>query len=108
MIKRKIDVGVYKLLNSFYCLKWFCVIKKNSESLHVVYSLKLLNKVTIAHSELSPATEELAIYFVRWAYNEILDLYIRYNEWVFIESSQDLTTFQTSFKTLKLVTLPMK
>jgi len=108
MIKRKIDVGVYKLLNSFYCSKWFCVIKKNSKSLHVVYSLKLLNKVTIAHSELSPATEELAIYFVRWAYNEILDLYIRYNEWVFIESSQDLTTFQTSFKTLKLVTLPMK
>jgi hypothetical protein len=37
----------------------------------------------------------------------MLDLYIRYNERLIAESSQDYTTFQTPFSTLRLVMLPM-
>jgi hypothetical protein len=37
----------------------------------------------------------------------MLDLYIRYNERLIAESSQDYTTFQTPFGTLQLVMLPM-
>lgn len=47
IIKDKIASGVYKLSNSSYCLRWFCVVKKNSNSLHLVHDLQPLNTVTI-------------------------------------------------------------
>jgi len=37
----------------------------------------------------------------------MLDLYVGYDEQLISESSQDLTTFQTPFGVLHLVTLPM-
>jgi len=49
MIKRKIDVGVYKLSNLSYQSRWFCIIKKNGKSLRIVHSLEPLNRVMIAH-----------------------------------------------------------
>jgi len=75
MIKKKIDAGVYKLSNSSYHSRWFCMIKKDRKSLHIVHSLEPLNRVTIAHSRLPPATEELAMHFVGRACGGILDLY---------------------------------
>jgi len=107
MIKRKIDAEVYELSNSFYWSRWFYVIKKDGKSLRLVHSLELLNRVTIAHSELPPATEELAMHFAERACSRILDLYVGYDKRVLAEWSRDLTTFQTSFRALRLVTLPM-
>jgi len=107
MIKRKIDAGVYKPSNSSYRSRWFCVIKKNGKSLRIVHSLEPLNRVTIAHSGLPPATEELAMHFAKKACSSILDLYIRYDERVLAERSRDLIMFQTPFGALRLVTLPM-
>jgi len=63
--------------------------------------------VTIAHSGLPLATEKLAMYFAGRACSGILDLYIGYDERVLAKRSRDLTTFQTLFGALKLVTLPM-
>jgi len=63
--------------------------------------------VTIAHSGLPPATEELAMHFAERACSGILDLYVGYDERVLAERSRDLTTFQTPFGALRLVTLPM-
>jgi len=83
------------------------VIKKNGKSLRIVHSLEPLNRVTIAHSGLPLATEELAIYFAGRACSGILDLYVGYDERVLAERSRDLTTFQTPFGALRLVTLPM-
>ncbi|KAF7777764.1 hypothetical protein Agabi119p4_3836 [Agaricus bisporus var. burnettii] len=107
MIRRKIDAGVYEPSNSSYRSKWFCVIKKDGKSLRIVHSLEPLNEVTIAHSGLPPATEELAMHFAGRACNGILDLYVGYDERLLAESSRDLTTFQTPFGALRLVTLPM-
>jgi len=107
MIKRKIDTGVHKPSNSSYWSRWFCIIKKNGKSLRIVHSLEPLNRVTIAHLGLPPATEELAMYFARRACSGILDLYVEYDERVLAEWSRDLTTFQTPFGALILVTLPM-
>jgi len=101
IIKRKIDVGVYKLSNSSYCSRWFCVIKKDGKSLHIVHSLEPLNRVTIAHSGLPLATEELVMYFARKAYGGILDLYVGYDKRVLAKCSRDLTTFQTPFRVLR-------
>ncbi|KNZ71851.1 hypothetical protein J132_05808, partial [Termitomyces sp. J132] len=58
MIKQKIEAGVYEPSNSSYCSQWFTVLKKDGESLCIVHSLEPLNKMTIAHSGLPPATEE--------------------------------------------------
>ncbi len=107
VIKRKIDAGVYEPSNSSYRSRWFCVIKKDGKSLRLVHSLEPLNKVTIAHSGLPPASEELAMHFSGRACSGILDLYVGYDERQLAESSRDLTTFQTPFGALRLVTLPM-
>ncbi|KNZ79613.1 hypothetical protein J132_08998 [Termitomyces sp. J132] len=76
MIKQKIEAGVYEPSNSSYCSQWFTVLKKDGESLHIVHSLEPLNKVTIAHSGLPPATEKLASHFAGHACSGIFDLYI--------------------------------
>ena len=83
------------------------MIKKDGKSLRIVHSLEPLNRVTIAHSRLPPATEELAMHFAGRACGGILDLYVGYNKRVLAERSRDLTTFQTPFGALRLVTLPM-
>ena len=107
MIKKEIDVEVYEPSNSSYCLQWFCVIKKDGKSLQIVHSLKPLNRVMIVHSGLSLATEKLVMHFAGRACSGILDLYVGYDERVLAECSRDLTTFQTPFRALRLVILPM-
>ena len=107
MIKQKIEAGVYKSSNSSYHSQRFAVLKKDGESLRIVHSLEPLNKVTIAHSGLPAATEELASHFAGCACGGIFDLYIGYDERVLDVRSRDYTTFQTPFGALRLVTLSM-
>ena len=107
IIKSKLDAGVYEASNSSYRSKWFCVIKKDERNLRLVHSLEPLNEVTIAHSGIPPATETLAAQFAGRSCGGIFDLYVGYDERILAESSRDLTTFQTPFGALRLVTLPM-
>jgi hypothetical protein len=107
IIKVKLDAGVYEPSNSSYRSRWFCVIKKDGKSLRLVHSLEPLNEVTIAHSGVPPATEALASQFAGRACGGMFDLYVGYDERTLAESSRDLTTFQTPFGALRLVTLPM-
>ena len=107
IIKRKIDAGVYEPSNSAYRSRWFCVLKKDGVSLRLVHSLEPLNEVTIAHSGVPPATEMLAAQFAGRSCGGMFDLYVGYDERTLAESSRDMTTFQTPFGALRLVTLPM-
>jgi len=107
MIKRKIAAGVYEPSNSSYRSRWFTIVKKDRKSLRIVHSLEPLNKVTIVHSGLPPATEKLTMHFARHTCNGILDLYVEYDKRKLSEKSRDLTTFQTPFRALRLVMLPM-
>lgn len=107
IIKDKIDAGVYEPSNSSYRSRWFCVVKKDGKSLRLVHSLEPLNKVTIAHSGLPPATDDLADHFAGRSCGGILDLFVGYDERELDKSSRDLTTFQTPFGALRLVKLPM-
>ena len=54
LVKQKIDAGVFEPSNSSYRSRWFCMLKKDGKSLRIVQSLEPLNKVTIAHSGVSP------------------------------------------------------
>jgi len=80
IIRSKMEAGVYKPSNSSYQSKWFCVLKKDRKSLRIVHSLEPLNEVTIAHSGLLPATEELAEGFAGRACGGMFDLYVGYDE----------------------------
>lgn len=106
IIRQKIDAGVYEPSNSSYRSRWFCVEKKNG-SLRLVHSLEPLNAVTIQHSGVPPHTDQLAEHFSGRPCGGILDLYVGYDERGLSDDSRDLTTFQTPFGALRLVTLPM-
>ena len=107
IIKKKLEAGVYEPSNSSYRSRWFCVIKKDGKNLRLVHSLEPLNEVTIAHSGIPPAMETLAAQFAGRACGGLFDLYVGYDERTLAESCRDLTTFQTPFGALMLVTLPM-
>ncbi|KNZ72324.1 Beta-lactamase-like protein 2 like protein, partial [Termitomyces sp. J132] len=72
----KISASVYKPLNSAYCLRWFCVLKKNGK-LRIVHSLELLNCVTICHSGVPLFLDHVAESFTRcislWEFFELLN-----------------------------------
>src|SRR6201996_9039153 len=107
LIKHKIDAGVYKPSNSSYRSRWFCVVKKDGKSLRIVHSLEPLNQVTIKHSGVMPFTDQIGEHFAGRACGGMLDLYVGYDERGLAEGSCDLTTFQSPFGALRLVTLPM-
>lgn len=70
-----------------------------------MYSLELLNRITVAYSRLPPAIEELAIYFIERVYNGILDLW--YDKQMLTKHLWDLNIFQMLFEALILVDLPI-
>lgn len=106
LIKSKISAGVYEPSNSSYRTKFFGVVKKDGQSIRLVHALEPLNAVTIAHSGVPPATEELANHFAGRACGGVLDLYSGYDHRDIAENSRDYTTFQTPFGALRLVKLP--
>ncbi len=107
LIKRKIAAGVYEPSNSSYRSRWFTVVKKDGKSLRIVHSLEPLNQVTIRHSGVPPLPDHLAEQFGGRACGATFDLYVGYDHRLISPSSRDLTTFQTPFGALRLVTLPM-
>ena len=107
IIREKIEAGIYEPSNSSYRSRWFTVAKKTPGQLRIVHSLEPLNAVTIAHSGIPPATDELASHFAGRACGGMFDLFVGYDERLLAESSRDLTTFQTPFGAMRLVTLPM-
>lgn len=107
IVQQKIAAGVYEPSNASYRSRWFTVAKKDGKSLRIVHSLEPLNAITIAHSGVPPATEELASKFAGRSCGGMLDLYVGYDERLLAEKSRDLTTFQTPYGALRLVTLPM-
>ena len=107
VIRRKLDAGVYEPSNSSYRSRWFCIVKKDSTTLRIIHSLELLNQVTIKHAGVAPFTDQIGEHFAGRACSGMLDLYVSYDERGLAETSRDLTTFQSPFGTLRLVTLPM-
>lgn len=107
LVKKKIEIGVYEPSNASYRSRWFTVAKKDGKSLRIVHSLEPLNAVTIAHSGVPPATEELASKFAGRACGGMFDLYVGYDERLLAEESRDMTTFQSPLGSLRLATIPM-
>jgi hypothetical protein len=107
IIKGKLASGVYEPSNAGYRTRWFCVLKKDGIALRIVHSLEPLNKISIKHSGVPPIPDHIAEQFAVQACGATLDLYVGYDERLIAKSPRDLTTFQTPFGALRLVTLPM-
>lgn len=107
IIQKKLGAKVYEPSNASYRSRWFTVAKKDGKSLRIVHSLEPLNAITIAHSGVPPATEELASKYAGRACGGMFDLYVGYDERLLDKASRDMTTFQTPYGALRLVTLPM-
>ena len=107
IVQKKLDAGVYEPSNASYRSRWFTVAKKDGKSLRIVHSLEPLNAITIGHSGVPPATEELASKYAGRACGGMFDLYVGYDERLLDPASRDMTTFQTPYGALRLVTLPM-
>jgi hypothetical protein len=83
------------------------VVKKDGKSLRIVHSLEPLNKVTIKHAGVTPFMDQIGEHFAGCACSGMPDLYVSYDEHGLVPDLCDLTTFQSPFRTLQLVTLPM-
>ena len=92
------DAGVYEQSNSSYHSCWFCIVKKDMTSLHLVHSLEPLNVVTIQHSGIMPFTEHIAEQFAGHACSGILDLYVGYNECARLYNLSDTLRSTSSYK----------
>ena len=105
LIKVKIDTGIYEPSNSSYRSQWFCVVKKDGKSLRIVHSLEPLNQVTVKHARVMLFIDQIGEHFSGRTCSRMLDLYVGYDKWGLAENSRDLTTFQSPFRALQLVTL---
>ena len=106
LIREKIKAGTYEPCNGSYRGKWFCVLKKDGK-VRIVHSLEPLNKVTIQHSGVPPATADIAREFMGRACLGTLDIFVGYDHRYIHEDSRDMTAFQTPFGLHRLVKLPM-
>jgi hypothetical protein len=92
--------GVYELSNTTYRSRWFCMIKHDGSSLHVVHDLRLFNTISIGDVSVPPIMEQLVESFGACACYASLDLFVAYDQHVVHPESQDPTTFQTPLGTL--------
>jgi hypothetical protein len=79
IIKEKIMSGVYEPSMATYQLCWFCIVKKDGKSLHLVHNLQPLNVVTIRDVSLPPFIEHLAESFAGYVVYGMMDLYSGYD-----------------------------
>jgi hypothetical protein len=72
-----------------------------------MHSLEPLNKVTIKHTGVTLFTDQISEHFAGHSCSGMLDLYVGYDEHGISPELCDLTTFQSPFGMLQLITLPM-
>jgi hypothetical protein len=105
IIKEKIASGVYEPSMATYRSHWFCVVKKDGKSLHLVHDLQPLNAVTIRDTSLPPFIKHLAESFAGYAVYSMMDLYSEYDQHALHEDSRDLMTFGMPLGPHRLTTL---
>jgi hypothetical protein len=100
IIHDKIASGAYEPSNTTYRSRWFCIIKRDGRSLHVVHDLCLFNAVTIGDASVPPIMEQLVELFGARACYASLNLFVAYDQRVVHPESRDPTTFQSPLDAL--------
>jgi hypothetical protein len=105
LFKKKITAGVYEPSDASYCLRWFCVKKKNG-FLHIVHDLQALNSVTIHNAAVPPFIDQFVEGMAARVCYSMINLFVGYNHHSLDVSSHDLTTFQTPLGAYQCTVLP--
>ena len=92
---------------STYHSHWFCVLKQDGKSLHLIHNLQPLNAVTIWDSSTPPFVKHLVESFSGYVVYGMMDLFTRYDRWPLHLESQDLTTFNSLMDPYRLTIVPM-
>ncbi|KAF9224250.1 hypothetical protein BS17DRAFT_684687, partial [Gyrodon lividus] len=79
IIKEKIRAGIHKPSGTAYRSHWFCIVKKDEKSLHIVHDLQPLNGVIIHNTSVLPFVEHLAESFMDYVVYGMLDLFVGYD-----------------------------
>ena len=95
IIKDKISSRVYEPSSSSYNSRWFCILKKDGTSLHLVHSLEPLNAITIKDATAPPYTDVIAEDFAGRAIYTTLNLCVFFDQRQLHPNSCNLTTFTT-------------
>ena len=80
IIKDWITSGVYEPSAAAYHSCWFCILKHDGKSLHLIHNLQPLNAVTIWDLSTPPSVEHLAESFARYAVYGMMDLFAGYDQ----------------------------
>jgi hypothetical protein len=84
IIRDKIVSGAYEPSNAAYRSRWFCVIKCDRSSLHVVHDLRPFNAITIGDVSVPPIMEQLVESFGARACYASLDLFVAYDQCIVV------------------------
>ena len=101
------DEGVTRSEGKENVTCWFCILKQDGKSLHLVHDLQPLNVVIIRDSSMPPFVEHLAQSFTRYAVYSTMDMFAGYNQCPLHLDSWDLTTFNSPLGPHRLTTIPM-
>ena len=107
IIKDQIASGIYEPSAAAYQSCWFCVLKQDGKSLHLVHNLQPLNAVTIQDSSMPPFVKHLAESFAGYVVYGMMDLFAGYDQHPLHPDSRDLTTFNSPLGPHCLTTIPM-
>jgi len=107
LFKEKIAAGVYEECTSAYRNSWFCVVKKDGNSLRIVHDLQPLNEHVIRDAGLVPQPDEFSEECAGRTLLSTLDLYSSFDLQLIDPAYRDLTAFQTPLGVLRNVGLPM-
>jgi hypothetical protein len=107
IIKDRITSGVYEPSAAVYRSRWFCVLKQDRKTLHLVHDLQPLNTVTIRDSSVPPFVEHLTESFGGYTIYRMMDLFTAYDQRPLHVESQDMTTFNSPLGPYHCMTLPM-
>jgi hypothetical protein len=76
IIHDKIVSGAYEPSNAAYRSRWFCVIKQDGSSLHIIHDLCPFNAITIKDASIPPIMEQLVELFGAHACYASLNLFV--------------------------------
>ena len=107
IIKDCIASGVYEPSTAAYHSCWFCVLKQDGKSLHLIHDLQPLNTVTICDLSTPPFIEHFAESFTRFIVYGMMDLFARYDQYLLHPEFRDLMTFNNPVGPHHLTTVPM-
>ena len=108
MFQEKIDADFLKFNFNLYKNFWFLINKKIKNKYRMINAIMNMNEIIIRDVNLSFNVEKFLKKFINMLITSLINFFFDYDQIMFAEKCQDLTTFMISFKLLKMIKLSQK